>query len=101
MQRTLDDKQTTHHFYAIRDLDSKGFGLPQATESSQHFLRDVARISKNPDHPFSQYGDRFEVWELGRFNYQDGTIAFQEPRYVGLLSDLLPRTEDRGPLASV
>lgn len=96
-----NEQEATHHLYTIRDLDSKGYGLPTPAESANLFIRDLSRHAKSDDHPFRQYGSRFEIHECGSFNFQTGRIIATPPRYVGTLSDLLPKSNDERSVTSI
>lgn len=88
--------EQTHIFLAIRDLDGKGFGLPTPALSVAHFVRELeSNLTEN--HNMMRYADRFEIYEVGGFNYHNGHVVTSEPRRVGLISDLIRRPDPNQP----
>lgn len=94
--RNLAALEKTHIFLAIRDLDGNGYGLPTPSLSVAHFVRELeSNLTEN--HNMMRYADRFEIWEIGGFNYHNGHLVPTEPRRIGLISDLVRRPDPNQP----
>lgn len=84
---------STHSLFCLRDTDAHGYGLPQPAINAALFLREMELVFKNPDHPITKYPHKFEIYECGTYNYNNGELIPSGLRFIGLVSDFVPKAD--------
>jgi hypothetical protein len=87
----------THAIFCLRDIEADGYGLPQPAINAAMFIRELEAVFKNPDHPITKYPSKFEIFEIGSYDYRTGAVTPKDHRALGLVADFAPKLSPPEP----
>lgn len=80
--------------YSIYDKKAELYHPPSYCHTVGHAMRVFTTLFSNVETPFNQFPDDFQVWEVGAFDDQSGSlVSLAKPHLVCQGTELMPITE--------